>query len=70
MPPTPSTKKIKYRTTVEIMVMIAIVAKFINDINLTCSLNLTGSIQTTIHVKITVKPLIKIENIIMKNGRT
>ena len=51
-------------------VIIANVAKFIKKVGLTWTLNLTGSIHTTTQVKTTVKPLIKIANVIMKNGRT
>ena len=53
----------------EIIVIIAIVKKFI-DIYLFCTLNLTGIINRTTQVKITVKPLINIAKVIMKKGRT
>ena len=59
-----------YRDTVDMTVIIAIIAKFIKNLDLTQTHNLTEIINTTIQVKTTVKPLIKIANVIMKNGRT
>ena len=58
------------RDIVERTVIIAIVEKFIKNNDLSWSYNLTGSINTITYVKTTVKPLIKIANVIMKNGRT
>tara|TARA_Y100001968_G_scaffold161534_1_gene147743 strand:+ start:310 stop:459 length:150 start_codon:yes stop_codon:yes gene_type:complete len=39
-------------------------------IDLNCALNIAGSINTTTQVKTTVNPLINIEKVIMKKGRS
>ena len=54
----------------EIIVIIAIVAKFIKNIDFIWDHNITGSINILIQIKITVRPLIKIAKVIMKNDST
>jgi len=70
IPPIPTNKKEKKRIRVKIIEIIAMVVMFIQKYKLVFVLQLKVGRIFLNQVNITVKPLIKIAKVIIKNGRT